>query len=147
MTRAEVRQFVEDGINALSESIGFGAGRITEFNKDTQKDYPYAWLESLANRPEVFVNHATVDNWQIIIHIAKKDSQDSSPDEYETIVDECDVIGAKLQTKYNQVVSGYKLLTISNVSREPFIKKHADILSGVVLSFDLSAPETASYCD
>lgn len=148
MTRTEVRSFVESGVTALNSdgvTLEFDNGRITEFNSDRSNEYPFAWLEPLTTTPEL-INSVPYDNWNIIIHIAQKDSIDSVQSQYETIVDECDLIAQKLVKKFNDVVSGYKLVQIQNMSREPFYKKNADCLSGVILSFTLNVPDTTNLC-
>lgn len=147
MKRSEVRTFIENGIATLSPQMGFGSGRISEFNSKLDKTYPFAWLESLSNSPDINTGVNTIDHWEIIIHIAKKDAQDSSADQYEAIVDECDLIAQELQKAYNEDIDGYKILTMESISREPFIKKHAsDCLTGVIFSFTLSGPDTTNLC-
>lgn len=148
MKRSEVRSFIESGVTALNSegvTLQFDNGRVTEFNSDRSNTYPFAWLEPLNTSPEI-INSVPYDNWEIIIHIAQKDAPDSVQSQYEGIVDTCDEIGQKLVKKFNDVVSGYKLVTIQNISRIPFYKKHADCLSGVVLSFTLNVPDTTNLC-
>lgn len=150
MTRAEVRQFIESGIEELSQLVRFDSGRISEFNSQRSNEYPFAWLESPSNNPDFFnsMNGLQVpyDHWEIAIHIANKDSQDSSPAQYEAIIDDCDAIAQQLQHKYNTIVSGFNLSLIEGISRVPFVKKHADILTGVIFSFTLTAPDTTNLC-
>jgi hypothetical protein len=87
-----------------------------------------------------------MDTWSINLHIAKADKQDSGAEEYEAIIDECDVIAQKLIHKYNNEVSGYNLVTIDGYSRIPFIKAHSEILTGVLLSFTINSPDTMAVC-
>lgn len=146
MTRSEVRTFVKAGLDLLAGKIGFGNGRISEFNSQRSSSYPYAWLESLEVDSLLDGIVAPQEDWQVVIHIAKLDKADSSPDQYEAIIDECDLLAQKLTKQYHAVVSGYKTTTIDNISRTPFIKKHADCTTGVILAFTLTAPDTASIC-
>lgn len=149
MTRAQVRSFIESGIEELSQQLSFGSGRISEFNSDRGHTYPTAWLDPLSNNPTLPNGQGSVtpqDNWNVVIHIAKKDKMDSTPEQYEAIVDECDSIGQQLQKKYNDEVEGFNLVTLGAVSREPFIKKHADCTTGIILSFTLSGPDTTNLC-
>lgn len=149
MKRAEVRAFIESGITAINadgNNIAFNSGRITEFNSNRSNTYPYVWLESLSVDNDL-LNSLPINNWNIAIHVAKKDHIDSKPEQYEVIIDDCDLIAQKLIKKYNDVVSGYKLITITGSSREPFIKKHADLTTGVVLSFVLNDPDTTNLCE
>lgn len=146
MTRKEVRTLIEDAVNDLSQSVGFGSGRITEFNKARSNTYPFAWLESISDSPDLTTQNLPISNWDCSIHVAKKDSQGSSPEEYEDIIDDCDEIAKKIAVKINLSISGYKLITLSAQNFEPFVKKHADILTGVIYSFTLNIPDTTNRC-
>ncbi len=146
MTRAEVRSFVESGINALTQMVQFNSGRITEFNSEADKVFPYGWLESLSVQTDTFVNAAPLDHWNIVLHVAKLDKMDSIPAQYEPIIDECDAIAQQLMMNYNQVVSGFQNITIEGAGRDPFIHKHADCTSGVILSFTLTGPDKSQLC-
>lgn len=145
MTRAEVRAFIEAGADSLN--IPFESGRVTEFNSARSNIYPFIYLISISTDTDIINNSLPYDNWNIEIHISKLDKADSSNGQYESLIDDCDVIAQKLALKYNQVVTGYKLVTIQSINRTPFIKKHADCLTGVILSFTLNSPDTTSYCE
>jgi hypothetical protein len=146
MKRSEVQQFIESGVEDLNSGIGFGTGRITEFNKERSNEYPFAWLESLSVSPEITESGLTIDSWDINLHICKLDKLDSSADQYEAIINDCDEVAQKLMHRYNNVVEGFGLVTISGYSRTPFIKQHADVLTGIILSFTLTAPDKTNLC-
>jgi hypothetical protein len=146
VTRTEVREFVKAGAEALEKKVSFGSGRITELNSTRSNVYPFVWLESLSTDP-ILVNSVPFDGWNIKIHIAMKDAAGSSPEEYEAIVDKCDLIGQKLMLQYNTIIEGYATSTIDGISRVPFIHKQADDTSGIILSFTLNAPDLTSICD
>lgn len=146
MKRSEVRDFIKSGVVALSSAISFNSGRISEFNSERSNEYPFVWLESLSAGVELTEQGLPYDGWNITIHIAKKDAAGSKPEEYELIVDECDYIGQQLVKQYNQSVTNYHLVTLDGISREPFIHKHADDTTGIILSFTLNAPDTTNLC-
>ncbi len=146
MKRTEVKDFINAGINAIDAGIAYGTGRISEFNSDRMMSYPHIWMEPLVVNTTIENIGLPYDSWSIKLHIAKKDQVDSSADQYEQLVDECDLIAQELVQKYNQIVSGYKLVTLTSISREPFVKKNADNLSGVILSFTLNAPDITNLC-
>jgi len=137
MRREEIRAFIKAGVDALSPSIKFNSGRITEFNSQRSNEYPYTWLESLS---------ITGVTWNIIIHVAKKDKPDSIADQYEKIVDECDYIAQQLLSQYKIQLTGYNQLELLNDGREPFIHKHADDTSGVILSFEINDYSPTNVC-
>lgn len=146
MKRTEVKTFIQAGINALDAGIAYGTGRISEFNSNRVLSYPHIWMEPLGNSVTIAPIGLPYDEWKVQLNIAKKDKIDSDPAEYETLVDECDEIAQELVKVYNQTVSGYKLVTMTGIGREPFIKKNADCLTGVKLSFTINAPDTANWC-
>lgn len=146
MKRSEVRAFIESGFEALSKQMPFDSGRITEFNSERGNEYPMGWLESLSVGTSVFASQANMDEWAISIHIAKKDAADSVQGQYEKLVDDCDLVAQELIKKYNAVVNNSKLITMDGVTRTPFIKLHADCLTGVILAFTLTSPDTTSFC-
>jgi hypothetical protein len=146
MTRAEVKTFIQVGINALDAGIAYGAGRISEFNSNRVLSYPHIWMEPIKKGTNIQEQGLPYQEWNIVLHVNKKDQPDSSADQYEQIVDECDAIGDELIIKLNEAVSGTDLITISPITTDPEIKKNADCLTGVVLSFTLSAPSTINYC-
>lgn len=145
MKRREVRLFLLDVINGASNAK-FNSGRITEFNSARDNEYPFVWLESLSTDTTLSDNKLPIDDWNIVLHIAKKDAPDSQPQQYEEIVDQCDEIAQLLVYEVNNVTSGYELIQLSGLSREPFIKKHADCTSGIILSFTMNIPDTTNVC-
>jgi len=147
MTRSELRTFIENGVETISPSCYFQTGRITELNSTKDITFPFIWLISPETSLDIVNNIAPFDNWSIELHIGKKDAQDSLYNDYERIVDECDLIARKLMKKYNDIIDGYATATISGTGITPFIKRHAHCSTGVVLSFTLNAPDTTSFCD
>lgn len=147
MKRSEVRTFIESGVTALTPALPFGSGRISEFNSErVNETYPATWLESLSVTPELLENGTPYNQWSINLHIAKKDKIDSTAAEYEAIVDEADYIAQQLIHLYNTTVNGYSKSWITDIGREPFIKKHAVCLTGVVLSFTLNDVDQTNLC-
>lgn len=146
MKRSEVRDFIKSGVTAVNASLPFSSGRITEFNSLPNKNYPYTWLESLTVSTTLTQNGLPVDEWAITLHIVKKDQPGSSADEYEAIVDECDEYAQKFVKKYNAIVEDHQTVSLSNINRVPFIHKHSDDTSGVILSFTINAPDKTNLC-
>ena len=150
MKRSEVRDFLEYGIIALTD-VTYGSGRISEFNSNRNHVYPMAWIESLSVTSELTNGQLPYHNWNVKIHIVKKDTADSLESQYELIVDECDYMAQQLIHSYNTVINenrylSYSLVNILGITREPKIKKNADDVTGVILSFTLRAPNLTQIC-
>lgn len=146
MKRSEVRALIESAVSATNSSYRFNSGRITEFNSERSNDYPFLWLNPLERTTEFNAFQMPVNNWKAIIRIANLDEMGSSPEQYEAIVDQCDEIAQKFIYNLNQVVSGFKLLTLDAVESVPYIHDHADNTTGVDLSFTLTIPDTTDVC-
>ena len=156
MKREDVRAFLKAGADAIPTD--FDSGRLTEFNSKRDNSYPFSWVESLRTSTSFQTFGSTlIDNWEVSIHIAMLDKADSRQEDYEPIIDACDQIARKLIWQYNQILYGssststanqsaYKLITLDGVSHEPFIKQHADCLTGVILSFTLIIPDRTDVC-
>lgn len=156
MTREQVRAFLKAGADALK--LQFDAGRLTEFNKVKDKKFPFIWVETLVPDSDFQTSGSMlIDSWSTVIHVALLDKTDSVQDEYEALVDQADYIAQQLIWQYNvnlmnsTVVSTtnqslYKKIQLSGISRPPFIKKHADVLTGVALTFTLTTPNTTNVC-
>lgn len=147
MKRSEVRAFIKSGVAAVSNSSRFNSGRLTEFNSNRSNNYPFIWLESLSStspiNQETQVPH---EEWKIVMHIAKKDAIDSKPEEYETIIDECDLLAQQLVKQYNIDLMYSDQIVIESTDRKPFHHKHADDTTGVILSFTLIDYRSTDVC-
>jgi len=166
MKREDIRTFLRDGADAIK--CEFDSGRITEFNSKLNKTYPFAWVESLqAVTTFGATGSMLIDTWTVAIHIARLDSADSLQTQYEELIDQCDDLARKLVWQYNNFLYGssstvsatatlsdnttlkraaYSKISIGEVQRIPFIKLHADCLTGVILSFNLTSPDSTDVC-
>lgn len=135
MKRSEIRAFIKSGVDTLSPKITFNSGRITEFNSNRSNEYPYVWLESLSGGDP---SEAVEQTWNVAMHIAKLDKADSSPEQYEALIDECDEIAQRLVIQYRNQLNGSNRLVIGDATRDPFIHKHADDTTGVILTFTIT---------
>lgn len=148
MTRKEVRDFLEEGVNELTPALDFGSGRVSDFDPVSAKSggFPRVW-QVIAPVSSEQPAQAPLDNWNIDLLIAGKDSMDSIPEQYELIIDDCDEIAQKLIYKYRNIVDGFKLVTMTGVNRDPFVKMYgAAVMSGVRVTFTLIAPDQTNVC-
>lgn len=145
MTRLEVRQFLEGGVNSLTPTPTFDSGLYTFFNSNREWDYPVVFQEIAPVSTDLPAS-APVDSWEIILWISKQTLMDATPEQYEPLIDDCDLIAQKLIYQYRNVVSGFKGMTIDSIQRTPFVKKNADVLAGVTLTFTLKTQNTTDVC-
>lgn len=141
MKRSDLRSFIEDGVNSINPTLGFGSGAIDFFNSNRSWKYPMVFHASLTETDTVLGKSAPSDSMKISLRVAQNGRLDMVPSEYEPMIDECDDIARKLIYKYRNVVAGFKKTDIENILRQPFIKKFADCLVGVELTFTLNSFE------
>ncbi len=147
MKRSEIRVFVRDGVNAMLPVLDFSEGQITDWNAQRSNQYPGVLSVIETTDTDILdTNSSPYDTWPIKIIIANKDALDSAPEVYEDIIDQCDFIAQKLVYKYRAIIQGYKLTTIESIKREKFIKKYADCLTGIELTFDLKNQDQTNVC-
>jgi hypothetical protein len=147
MKRSELRDLIESGVNAITPALDYDSGRISEFNSNRNNEYPKVFFESIQEVPVDIVNQVLpINGWPVILHIGKKDAVDSSTEQYEQLIDECDLIAQKLIYQYNLNLSSSSKLSVTSYTRAPFVKKHADVITGVILSFTLNDPDQTSLC-
>lgn len=145
MKRSEIQAFIRLGVEEMAPQVTFGYGRLTEWNSKRSNDYPGTWLETVPMNT-VLNNSLPNDSWPIRLHIGKLDAHDSSPEQYELLINECDELAQKLIKQYNDELEDAVNVTISDISREPFIKKHADCVTGVILAFTLTVIDKTNLC-
>lgn len=147
MTRKEIRTFLKAGVDALDPVLEFGSGLITDFNAKPDKTLPQVWQELQPVKGDNDVRQAPIDDWSVRLHIAiGHNQQDVSADNYEDFIDTCDLVAQRLMKQYNSIVSGYKLVTLTDRTRTPFAKKYAHVMSGVVLQFTINSPDKTDLC-
>ncbi len=149
MTRTEIRTFVRDGFYAIAPTMDFGSGLLSFFNSNRSWAYPMGFHVTAEDPGDVSTNldfSAPLDSWNIDLRIAKLGAMDLTPDEYEPLIDECDLIAQKLIYQYRNVILGYKKITMDSVRRTPFVKRQADCLVGIQLTFTINAPDQTSVC-
>lgn len=149
MNRSQIRAFLQAGVTAVDSNLDFGSGRISEWNSARDNTYPGVWWESIVTDSSDLTNQVLpLDEWPLRLHIGKLDSADSSAEQYEAIIDECHTLAQQLIHQYSQIQSNpyYSSVSITGISREPFVKKNSDRVTGVILSFTLTDPDKTNLC-
>lgn len=147
MKRSEIRDFLKAGVNALTPVVEFGSGRLSEFASIRNHQYPSVWQNIKPVNTQLPDNAAPVDQWDIEILIAQKDTPDSVAEQYEHIIDDADFIAQKLIYLYRNVIDGYKKIVITDIVRTPFVKKNSpDCISGITLTFKMTVSDRTRIC-
>lgn len=147
MKRSSVRTFIKDGVNAISPVTEFHEGIVSDFAAQRSNQYPSSLLVLESVDVDISLS-APLDSWHVLLVLFQIDKMDSAPEVYEGLVDACDEVAQKLQYQYRNVIEGYKLITMANVSRTKFVKSPkygADCLTGIELAFDINSPDQSDF--
>lgn len=76
----------------------------------------------------------------------KQDKEDSAMEDYSLILDEVDETVDRFYNDLNFFVSKSEQILLSNFNQQPVIKATAHILTGFILSFQITAQDDFTYC-
>lgn len=143
MKRSEIRALLKAGVDSLTPVLQYWDGELQDWNAQRDNRYPgvLSILEEVDSKYKD--NMAGLDTWPIKLLICKIDKMDSLPEVYESIVDDSDEIAQKLIYYYRNNSGAYDFAT---AKRKRFIKKYADCLTGVELTFSLQLNDTTRVC-
>lgn len=142
MKRSEIRALLREGVDSLTPVLSYWDGELSDWNATRDNRYPgvLSILETTDSKYED--NMSPLDNWPVRMLICKIDKMDSLPDIYEGIIDDCDEVAQKLVYYYRQ---NFKY-DLKSAARKRFIKKYADCLTGIELTFTLTGNDRTVVC-
>jgi hypothetical protein len=143
MKRSEIRAIIKAGVDSMTPVLQFWDGELQDWNAQRDNKYPgvLSILDQVDSKYED--NMSPLDTWPIRLLVCKIDKMDSLPGVYENIVDDCDDVAQKLIYYYRNNSGAYEIKT---ANRKRFIKKHADCLTGVELTFTIQANDKTRVC-
>ena len=143
MKRSEIRALLKAGVDSLTPILQYWDGELSDWNAQRDNRYPGV-LSILEETDSKYAdNMAPLDTWPVKLLICKIDKMDSTPNVYEDIIDNCDEVAQKLIYYFRNNSGVYD---ISTAKRKRFIKKHADCLSGIELSFSIQTNDKTRVC-
>lgn len=146
MKRSEVRAFLKAGVAAIQQpDYTLMEGLYTDWNKERAVKYPCIFIDLSETETDYPVS-APLDGWPVSIWIGNQDKLDSKPEQYEDIVDRMDFTAQKLIYQYRALIEGNATTVIESSKREKFVKKNADIVTGINLTFALVGPDQTEVC-
>jgi hypothetical protein len=155
MSHKAVREFLCDKAKSLRDDVTFGYGRGSDFNQITNKLYPYIWLDPL-NSTINYTEGQFTETYSVSMIFYGYDKADSSEKEYSLILDQTDelvqkfsrVLQEDLLTDSNSLIETFQTqnVSIDSFNKSPFIKLMADVLTGWVVTFNLTVPDQFDYC-
>jgi hypothetical protein len=157
MSHKAVREFIGDIARSLRDDVKFGYGRSSDFNQIKDKKFPYIWLDPLSSTTEINTDagYTISETYTCNLVFYRFDSPDSTENQYKLILDETDKLVQEFIRKTNDDLTAYTELSntlnthntsISAISKQAVIKVMTDCLTGWVLTFNLTVPDTFDYC-
>lgn len=156
MSHHSVRTLLKDTVRSVSNDLEFHYGRPSDINMAPNKSLTRVETYLLEGRPAYQVNSSSnyAKTWNITMLFYKKDSTDSTEEEYCNILDDVDEIVDKFINKLNRAeesgaddqLLSTDSITLSGFQQIPVIKDTTDIVTGWSLSFQMIVPDTFDYC-
>lgn len=154
MSHQAVRTLISDTLKSIDDSVLFAYARASDFNSMGIKDDKRVRLDPLRQSLEYSENYNLSKQYQVVIIFYKLDSIQGAEEETATILDQMDLLSDKFLNKLNLFEfnedSTDEISTqnteITSIRKEPIIKVTADCVSGWVVSFNFTVPDTFDYC-
>lgn len=154
MSHQAVRTLISDTLKSIDDSVLFAYARASDFNSMGIKDDKRVRLDPLRQSLEYSENYNLSKQYQVVIIFYKLDSIQGAEEETATILDQMDLLSDKFLNKLNLFEfnedSTDEVSTqnteITSIRKEPIIKVTADCVSGWVVSFNFTVPDTFDYC-
>ena len=146
----KLNELFRDTAAALTYPVGYDSGVTSDiniFNKEHYKTLlwllPPAWTGSLVNRRRILKSYA------IIFSVLQQDKLESSNEQRDVIIDNCDFIATEYFIKINEYFEENETreFDISGLQETPVIKTTTEILTGVECRFTLQIPDDNPYCE
>lgn len=154
MSHSAVRTLIRDSVLSVQENVNFIYARASDFNSIKDKSLPFVQLDPL-NQTAAFTNNQVYSRtFRVAMVFYKLDALQGAEEETAAVLDEMDLLCDRCLTKLNLGASGddptveltSQTATIANIRKTPVIKVTADMLTGWMLEFDMTVPDTFDYC-
>lgn len=155
MSHLAVRTLISDTLKSVDDSVLFAYARASDFNSIGIKDDKRVRLDPLRQTLEYSEGSYNLSKqYQVIIVFYILDDIQGAEEATAKKLDAMDVLSDKFINKLNlfafnedttDEVSSQNT-EITSIRKEPIIKVTADCVTGWVVSFNFTVPDTFDYC-
>lgn len=148
-----IRTLIEDVVRSLRDDITFSYSRQTDFNSLSNKNNVCVHLDPLRWNP-IIVDNSIHKAWSVALLFYKQGKKDDTEKQFVPILDDTAELVERFFSKLNRFEEDEDATepirtdntSISSPSAEPAIKVTADCLTGWIVTFTFTAPDTFEYC-
>ncbi len=146
----KLNELFRDASKELTYPVGYDSGVTSDiniFNKEHYKTViwlrPPAWVGPLTNRRRI------LKSYTIIFSVYQQDKLESSNEDRDKIIDNCDFIATEYFIKINEYFEENEIreFDISALQATPIIKTGTEIFTGLECRFTLQIPDDNPYCE
>lgn len=146
----KLNELFRDASKELTYPVGYDSGIVSDiniFNKEHNATLlwlvPPAWNGQLTNRRRI------LKTYTVIFYVYQQDKLDSSNEDRDRILDNCDFIATEYFIRLNQHFEENETreFDISGLSATPIIKTGTEIFTGLECRFTLGIPDDNPYCE
>jgi hypothetical protein len=141
-------KLIEDTAKSLADDMQFSYGRASDVNMLRDKRYPFIALDPLRSSAEYAVDGTSnySKSWIVNMAFYFLDKEESTQDEYRKLLDDADILVDQFINKLNFYSLKSDSIVITGISQDPVIKVMADIITGYIISFTITANDDFNYC-
>lgn len=159
MSHQAIRTLIEDTVKSIDRDILFGYARKSDFNSIGTKADVRVQLDPLKETTDFIENSLSfTKTYTVALVFSKKDDLQGAEEETAKILDETDDLSDQLIVKLNRFVLDNdqteivndevdsNTIELSSITKEPIIKVMVDCITGWLLQFKITVPNTFDYC-
>lgn len=148
MSHKGIRLLIQDVAQSLGDDIQFTYARPSDFNILKDKRYPFISLDLLTASTSYADNDVSnySKTWSASMAFYQLDTEASGQEEYGKILDFTDELVDKFVNKLNFYSLKADSIIITNMNQTAFIKAMADVLTGHLLTFNVTLNDDFNYC-
>ena len=145
MKYESLHNLIGDTLAAIDVDTYFYHGSEYNLNSEAKERYPLVWLNPSESSLSFINDSRTSDVNSVVMLFLDLDKVNGDSTKSNSIVFEMDKLARKFIMDLNVRVQDIDVV-IEGVRISPFIKVKASVLTGVILRFNLTAPDDVEYC-
>lgn len=149
MSHKSIRKLIEDTVKNIRDDIDYSYGKQTDFNQARNDSSFFFVTTGEMSATAVYAVDGTYNfskRWSVTMIFYKQDREDSAMEDYSLILDEVDEAVDRFYNDLNFFASKSEQILLTNFNQQPVIKATAHILTGFILSFQITAQDDFTYC-
>lgn len=149
MSHKSIRKLIEDTVKNIRDDIDYSYGKQTDFNQARNDSSFFFVSTGEMSATAVYAVDGTYNfskRYNVTMAFYKQDQANSDMETYSRILDEVDEVVDRFYNDLNFFSNKAQEITLAGFNQQPVIKATAHILTGFILTFQITAQDDFDYC-